>query len=501
MKPAWKVAIVHYHCRPGGVTNVIRNAVNALHGLNIAATVLVGGPVSRTFGEISVRCVEGLNYDETNSGLPDSLAERMKVAAAEALGGPPDVWHIHNHALGKNLTLTAVIARLAGEGRRMLLQIHDFAEDGRPANYERIRTVFGPGGAWQNVALYPQADHVHYAVLNRRDQSWLSAAGADLRRVHWLPNAVALQPGFDQVPSETGALAPAPARLGEARAKTGARWVYPTRAIRRKNIGEFLLWAALSNRGEQHAVTLAPTNPADCAVYERWKALAADWKLPVEFEVGLRAGHITNVPWWRQGNGAVTTSVAEGFGLAFLEPWLANIPLVGRDLPDITCDLKSAGMDLSMLYSRLAVPLQWLDAARLKNQTELRLRETWRAYGREPSSDAIEQAWQAAADNDTIDFGRLDEDTQANVIRLVMDDASRRNELQPSGMSVETARRAVNANSSCVRRQFGLQAYGERLAGVYRDMLRSETGPVKALRMDALLDQILDPRRFNLMRT
>lgn len=485
MKPALRVAIVHYHCRPGGVTNVIQNTVNTLRSLNVAVTVLAGGPLSPTLANASLRCVEGLNYDETNSDSPVSLAERMKAAATEALGGLPDIWHIHNHALGKNLTLTAAVAYLAGEGRRLLLQIHDFAEDGRPANYKRLKAAFGPSGAWKNTPLYPQADHVHYAVLNRRDQSWLCAAGADLRRVHWLPNAVELKPGVDHAPPETGA----------------ARWIYPTRAIRRKNIGEFLFWAALAHRGERYAVTLAPTNPNDCAVYERWKALATDWKLPVEFEIGLRHGHLANIPWWQQGNGAVTTSVAEGFGLAFLEPWLANIPLVGRDLPDITCDLKSAGLDLSMLYSRLAVPLPWLDAGRLKNQMEQRLRETWRDYGRKASPAAIEQAWQAAADADTVDFGKLDEDTQAIVVRLITEDAARRNELKPAGMSIETARRALDLNSACVRQHFGLSSYGKRLTAIYRDLLTSATGPVKALRMDALLDQILDPRRFNLMRT
>ena len=34
----------------------------------------------------------------------------------------------------------------------------------------------------------------------------------------------------------------------------------------------------------------------------------------------------------------VTTSVAEGFGLAFLEPWLFGKGLLGRNLPEITVD-------------------------------------------------------------------------------------------------------------------------------------------------------------------
>lgn len=482
MNPAFRVAIVHYHYRPGGVTNVIQRAVDALRPLNIAATVLFGRPPTQALDNISVCCLEGLDYDEADSGSPDNLAEKMKTAAEAALGGAPDIWHIHNHALGKNMMLPAAVVKLAREGQRILLQIHDFAEDGRPANYKRLRAAFGPGGALQTTPLYPHADHVHYAVLNRRDQSWLCAIGAELRRVHWLPNSVPSEIGIAKTPSKTGA----------------TRWIYPTRAIRRKNIGEFLLWAALAKNDERFAVTLAPTNPNDCAVYERWKTLAAEWKLPVEFEVGLRAN---SIPWWQQGNGVVTTSVAEGFGMAFLEPWMVDMPLVGRDLPDITCDLKSVGMDLSMLYSRLAVPLKWLDTTRLKNQINARLRESWSAYGREPPPNAAEQAWQAAVNGDTIDFGRLDEGTQETVIGLLRECATRRDELQPSCLSMGNARRAISKNLSCVQQQFNPQSYGDRLSAIYQDLLRSTVGIVKTLSMDALLDQVLNPSRFNLLRT
>jgi hypothetical protein len=482
MNPAFRVAFVHYHFRPGGVTNVIRRAADALRPLNIATTVLFGRPPAQALDNMSVCCLEGLDYDQAVSGSPDDLADRMKTAAEAALGGAPDIWHIHNHALGKNLMLPAAVVKLAREGHRILLQIHDFAEDGRPANYKLLRSAFGPGGTMQTTPLYPHADHIHYAVLNRRDQAWLGAIGAESKHVHWLPNSV-------------------PSEIGNAKNNSPTnvtKWVYPTRAIRRKNIGEFLLWAALARKDERYAVTLAPTNPGDCAVYERWKTMAAEWKLPVDFGTGLRPNAD---PWWQDGSGVVTTSVAEGFGMAFLEPWMAELPLVGRDLPDITCDLKSLGIDLSMLYSRLGVPLKWIDAARLRNIINSRLRETWSTYGREPQPDATERAWQAAVQNDLIDFGRLDEGAQENVIGQLRQCATGRDELHPSCLSMENSRRAIAKNLSCVQRQFNPQSYGNRLMAVYQDLLRSKPGIVKSLPMDAMLDQALNPERFNLLRT
>ena len=38
--------------------------------------------------------------------------------------------------------------------------------------------------------LYPQAEHIHYATLNRRDWSILRDAGVPLARLHLLPNPV-----------------------------------------------------------------------------------------------------------------------------------------------------------------------------------------------------------------------------------------------------------------------------------------------------------------------
>ena len=45
---------------------------------------------------------------------------------------------LHNHALGKNIGWTSFVPQLAQAGYRTLLQIHDFAEDFRPGNYQAL---------------------------------------------------------------------------------------------------------------------------------------------------------------------------------------------------------------------------------------------------------------------------------------------------------------------------------------------------------------------------
>ena len=106
-----------------------------------------------------------LGYDETPALRADSLAEEIEGCLQQAGFDKSDsVVHIHNHGLGKNVSLPGAISLLAERGFRFLLQIHDFVEDLRPENYRCFRTALQ--GADVGEYLYPQAPHIHYALLN-----------------------------------------------------------------------------------------------------------------------------------------------------------------------------------------------------------------------------------------------------------------------------------------------------------------------------------------------
>ena len=372
MTDALRIAIVHYHLRPGGVTSVIRQAVSALENENGRIAVLAGSSAGPDMpGSAHYAVVDGLNYAATAQPpcSPDMLAERLEETARQALGGSPDIWHIHNHSLGKNCAFPMAICLMARQGKRILLQIHDFPEDGRPANYRALLEEVGGGDPLAlGAQLYPQVGHVHYAALNERDAGFLRAAGCFDDRVHLLPNAVSMKPPRDDDADDA--------------VSAGRRtFLYPTRAIRRKNIGEFMLWSAVGAEGDRFAATLAPTSPSDVVFYKQWKEFAASRGLPVKFEVGLK----DNVPFQtllKSAHAVVTTSVAEGFGLAFLEPWLAGRSLVGRDLPEMTQGFKREGMNLSTLYPRLQVPLSWVGFEALRRKIESGLSNMMNAYGR-----------------------------------------------------------------------------------------------------------------------
>ena len=110
-----RVAILHYHLRPGGVTRVITGAVRALGARDIRAAVLAGSaPETGAGTELSVAVVPGLDYTTrlAQAPPPDRLAAELAEAARAELGGEPDVWHVHNHSLGKNCALPRALARM-----------------------------------------------------------------------------------------------------------------------------------------------------------------------------------------------------------------------------------------------------------------------------------------------------------------------------------------------------------------------------------------------------
>ena len=101
-----RIAIVHYHLHPGGVTRVIQHALSSLADHDdVQACVLAGEPPGAPDEfPCPVKVLPSLGYASGTPGKSaEAFADELSEAAGEALGGAPDAWHIHNHSLGKNL--------------------------------------------------------------------------------------------------------------------------------------------------------------------------------------------------------------------------------------------------------------------------------------------------------------------------------------------------------------------------------------------------------------
>jgi glycosyltransferase involved in cell wall biosynthesis len=58
---------------------------------------------------------------------------------------------------------------------------------------------------------------------------------------------------------------------------------------------------------------------------------------------------------YRAADLVITTSVLEGFGFSYIEPWLLDRAVIGRSIPFITPDFQASGMKLGHLYNALIV--------------------------------------------------------------------------------------------------------------------------------------------------
>ncbi len=487
-----KLAIVHYHLNRGGVTQVIRNHLRSLNivadGIPLQVAVFYGGRradwpedfTDHVAGiDLSLHAIAELEYDppDANEASPEQLYRRL-VEKLNQLGFSPSetVIHMHNHGLGKNLSLPGALTRLAENGYALLLQIHDFAEDFRPESYTRLLHGMASGDARQlEQLLYPQAPRMHYAVLNGRDGRLLRAAGISADRLHALPNPVA---DFGQLPDRDDA------RRKLARHHPNLMWgrliLYPVRGIRRKNVGELLLCSASAQSSDHFGLTLPPLNPVEQPVYEGWRRLAGELDLPCVFGIGTLAG-VQFVDNLAAADAILTTSVAEGFGMVFLESWLANRPLIGRDLPEITADFATAGIDLSTLYDRLIVPLDWVQVETLRRALFDIHEEVRTAFGLDEAEMAeFNDAFTRMTAGDVVDFAVLPGRLQAQVIRRVRQDSGARDALlklnPPLAKALSgdlPAAEMIERNAATVRREFSLEATGNRLRRIYRTVLES----------------------------
>ncbi len=504
------VAIGHFHLNRGGVTRVVANHLLSLasHATTSdqappAAVLLTGGraeawgPHADELDAAGVRTarptVAGFDYDELNpgDGGPDplGLADRLETALADHHATrDATVVHLHNHSLGKNTSLPGAIVALAERGWKILLQVHDFAEEFRPANFLKLSAALGP-----DANLYPQAPQIHYAVLNGRDRGrsarWACRRSASTScRTRWETSPRCRRSGT-----------PCAALAAACDVPTDEKYLcYPVRGIRRKNLGEAVLTGLLEPDAVV-GVTLEPRNPAELVYHDRWRAFATELDLPVRFGTGEEQG-VSFHQNLAAADAVMTTSVAEGFGMVFLEAWLADRPLLGRDLPHVTADFKAEGLSLPGLYSALTVPLAWAEGfeGRFRADCERLLSD----YRRPWDDAAFAEAFAVKTADGRVDFADLDEALQEAVIRRLADDPAARGEVR--SVEADPGRPTdgvVRANAAVVRDRYSLAGSGARLAAVYDAVLASPVGPVTPPpHPGAALDAFLNLKTFRLIR-
>lgn len=442
------VAFLHYHSRKGGVTTVIGQQIATLRDRH-DCLMLQGEDGGVDFGIPRV-VIDGLGYDNGDHDakraceLADRIVEALRIRWGDRMC---DVLHIHNPLLKKNSRMLASIRELRNRGLPLFLQVHDFAEDGRPAVYFRHDT-------------YP-AD-CHYGVINRRDYRLLASAGLKHAGLHYIPNMVSSLPYGETDTSPDLVL-------------------YPVRGIRRKNLGELLLLAFFAPEGLKLGTTLPPTSERDIPVYENWKRLAAELNLPVEFELGVRD---TFPRILGRSLFVVSTSVKEGFGFSFLEPWTIGKEVRGRRLEAVCPDFEEKGIRFPLLYTSFLIPEDAFHADTFRARWQVGVVAWAGAYELEIPADlrdkAFDRLFTDGADRRRwVDFARLDETAQEEALRTLAASpharqaALRENAWLGTFFTPPSDTGLAKENRSIIHDAFGEHRYRNMLLQIYRKVRRS----------------------------
>lgn len=435
-----RIAFVHHHFRPGGVTKVISDQMNALKGSCDILLIIGEAPSIRPLFPYVV--IPELSYDRDRmdkSGAMDIACAIEKVACDVWTGGA-DLYHFHNPLLGKNKDLISALKILGARKNKILLQIHDFAEDGRPGGY--------------STGEYP-ADS-HYAVINKRDYKILLQSGLKEEGLHFIPNAVRSLQFVDDGRVEKDVV------------------LYPSRAIRRKNIGEAIFLSLFVGGIVKVGISLEPTGPLDVQSYNDWRSFVREKQLKVLFGLGIKNDYAAVLAKTRS---MITTSIKEGFGFSFLEPWTANRMLFGRTLKDICSDFTDRGIDLTHLYDFIKVPLSFFDGECFQRKWILCYKDRWSRYGVEVSSVETENTFHRIIDKEWVDFGVLSEDLQRQVILNILDGKLKREkilDLNPSLGNINIFNKStsiIKQNKRVIEEEYSLEKSKQTLLSVYKRVL------------------------------
>ena len=463
-----KIAFIHYHLKPGGVTTVLRQQVEAI--LDECDSLVLASSTPESSFPCDIVNIPGLGYDrpKQNRINPEDVAASIIKAINTKWKTGCDVVHVHNPTLAKNRNFLKILKALQNRKIKLFLQIHDFAEDGRPLSY------------------FSDDEYVadcHYGVINSRDYNILLKAGLKKEGLHKIFNTIK------------------PFNFNSAGVTTKECVLYPIRAIRRKNVGEAILLSLFFKNNETLAITLPPNSPADIKSYAGWKIFTKEKKLNIVFEAGVTHEFSELL---MSSKFIITTSITEGFGFSFLEPWTAKKILWGRKLPDICHDFEKNNIQLDHLYTKLNVPVEWIGRERLYEKWKSCVLIKSGIFDLNLDEKTITTSFGKVTSNDLIDFGLLDEAFQKMIISRVFADRTDRDRLihlnpylsDPGYVSNKEV--LIQNNMKAVMLNYNKTIYKEKLIEIYSRVVNSSVR--QSIDKEILISCFFKPETFSLLK-
>ncbi len=409
MKKKLHLGIGHYGIGfQDGVNTVISRNVRALREIDPDLKITLFGKLSSNyhdFIEPIPGSLEYLDIEEFNPETPSRKRVEKSIAdqqvhdyvwqgtnLAEILDqklADMDVILAENLGIGIDPTVTYAFylytqyCNNSGSKKKFIFRVHDFVQQ-RPHFFRNVKKFhmyrFGVVPNWHSI-LYPYFPNIKYIAINRYDRTRLIEHGIEENRIYYIPNSIdqSIIPEDDRTEELRKII------IDKEKLDPSVRFIlYPVRCVRRKNVEEAIFFICFLNKlangyGSKHhghiegkfhlLISLKPESGDDADYTKQLLNFIKKHQLPVSIgfndlialEREMDHQNPTIIKRYsvgdiiRAADLIITTSVLEGFGFAYLEPWILDRAVIGRSIPFLTPDFQSKGMKLGHLYNVLIV--------------------------------------------------------------------------------------------------------------------------------------------------
>jgi hypothetical protein len=422
---------VHYHNRPGGVHTVMERYATAFNrcvgparGVNLICCKndLKTGVGFSGAQLLSMPQCEYRNFTDKNVFIATrNLLRRKLLKAVEQSSAIGRLCVVgHNLTLGKNCALSSAFAEVAHAFKsanndiRFFSVIHDFAEEGRTNCMRAIERLRGLG-IDIGGEFYPKTGNMVFVVPNQRNYKLLKTSGFNVA----LLNNPLSEAAFSN--NLKNAASPKTSSTPKCFIPNAPTLLCPSRIIPRKNIFEAILLSNIILKANLYVGVPGPS-AAHKKLFAKIKTLCGRHALPVIFHEGAySADECFPCAFYDRVDACLSTSIAEGFGYAFYEPWINGRAIVGRKPLGFS---PAFGLKMPYLYERLPIPASWVSVEALAGKYYDRSGQF--SYARpQKSFQKFKREFEAAFIKDgIIDFSCLDEQTQLNIIHKLLDSPS-----------------------------------------------------------------------------
>ncbi|MBN2037423.1 MAG: hypothetical protein JW768_11820 [Chitinispirillaceae bacterium] len=437
---------LHYHDRPCGVTQVMRWYARAFRRVfsgdpGSCLLVCAHDPDSRfdEFPQRSLVTVPDAGYAEFASvrafnGAKKRILEQLLALLSSPEMKKPVVLAAHNMTLMKNAALVSAFAALARQFRdradqyRFFSIVHDCAEEGRVEQLKAAQRL-EMKGIKIGADCFLKGGAVHHVTVNASLRRLFQQCGFAASFLH---NPV-VQQGARLSAEEKEQTRNRLSRYCRKQCisldPSRPLFAYPARTIARKNPVEAIAVACLVYDAGLLLGT-SGSSRSDRMLHDTIKRLVTRFSLPVitdaqrviaqAFGRDAVSGIDPVSCMYSVSDAVLSTSIAESFGYYLYEPFLSNLPVVGRRPIGFSY---GAGIRNSLLYEQLPVPRAWVDTARLKRKYAA----IARGYLRQKTvREVFLRNASRLIDQEYIDFALLDDADQIYLLTKILSSAAMR---------------------------------------------------------------------------